>query len=65
MRKNLNHREIIKNMVLLRKHNTITASLKYLKKPTNEIIHPLKLKVGSMQMQMSVGSLAHGNNFYL
>ena len=31
MRKNPNHREIIENMVLLRKHNEIIPSLKYLK----------------------------------
>ena len=37
MREDSNHREIIKNMVLLRKHNTITASLKYLKKPTKQM----------------------------
>ena len=38
MRKDLNQREIMKNMVLLGKHNTKIASLKYLNKPTNKII---------------------------
>ena len=51
-RKNPNHREIIKNMVLSRKHNAIIALLKYLKKMTNKIIPLLILKVGSMQMQI-------------
>ena len=57
MRKNPNHREIIENMVLLRKHDTITASLKYLKKPTNKIIPLLILQVGSVQMLMFVSRL--------
>ena len=57
MRKNPNQREIMKNMVLLRKHNTKIASLKYLKKPTNKIIPLLMLKVGSMQIQIFVSRL--------
>ena len=36
LRKNPNQREIIKKMILLRKHNTKIASLKHLKKPTNK-----------------------------
>ena len=36
LRKSPNQREIIKNMILLRKYNTKIASLKYLKKPTNK-----------------------------
>ena len=39
-------------MLLLRKHNTITAPLKYPKKPTEEIITLLILIVGLMQMQI-------------
>ena len=67
MRKKRNNREIIKNMVLLRKHNAIKASLKYLEKPSNKIIPLLILKIGSVQKQMffSVGSLTDGNNFCL
>ena len=57
IRKNPNHREIIKNMVLLRKHNTIIASLKYFKKPTDKINPPLILKVGSMQTRIFVSRL--------
>ena len=57
MRKNLNQREIMKNMVLLGKQNTKIASLKYLKKPTNKIIPLLILKVGSMQIQIFVSRL--------
>ena len=56
MWENPNHREIIKNLVLLRKHNTIIASLKYLTKPANKII-PQLIKLGSMQMQIFVGRL--------
>ena len=59
MRKNPNQKEFIKNLILLRKHNTKIASLKYLKKPTNKIIPPLILKVGSMQMQIFVSRLAN------
>ena len=54
MRKNPNHREIIKNIVLLRKHSKIIAYLKCLKKPTDKIIPPLILKTGSMQSQVPV-----------
>ena len=61
MRKNSNHRNIIKNMILLRKDNTIIASLKYLKKPTEKIISPLILKVGSMQMRVFFSR--NGSNF--
>ena len=57
MRKNPNHTEIIKNMESLRKHNTIIASLKYHKKPTNKLIPSLILKVGSMKMQIFVSRL--------
>ena len=59
MRKNPNQKEFIKNLILLRKHNTKIASLKYLKKPTNKIIPRLILKVGSMQMQIFVSRLAN------
>ena len=52
MRKNPNHRKTTKNMVISIKPITIRASLKYIKKPTNEIIPLLILKVGSMQMQI-------------
>ena len=57
MRKNLNQREIMKNMVLLGKQNTKIASLKYLKKPTNKIIPLLILKARSMQIQIFVSRL--------
>ena len=57
MRKNPNHREVIKNMVLLRKHNARIVSLKYLNKPTNKIIPPLKFKVQPMQIKMFVSRL--------
>ena len=57
MRKNPNQKEFIKNMILLRKYNTKIASLKYLKKPTNKIIPPLILTVGSMQIQIFVSRL--------
>ena len=55
--RNPNQREIIEKMILLRKYNTKIASLKYLKTPTNKIIHPLILKVGSMQIQIFVSRL--------
>ena len=54
MRKNQNQREIIKNMILLRKYNTKLASLKYLEKPTNKTIPLLILKVGSLKIQIFV-----------
>ena len=57
MKKNQNQREIIKNMILLRKYYTKLASLKYLKKPTNKIIPLLILKVGSMKIQIFVSRL--------
>ena len=57
MRKNPNQREIIKNMILLRKYNTKIASLKHLKKQTNKIIPLLILKVGLMQTQIFVSWL--------
>ena len=57
MRKNQNQREIIKNMILLRKYNTKIASLKYLKRPISKIIPPLTLKVGSMQIQIFLSRL--------
>ena len=59
MRKNPNQKEFIKNMILLRKYNTKIASLKYLKKPTNKIIPPPILAVGSMQIQIFVSRLAN------
>ena len=59
MRKNPNQKEFIKNLTLLRKHNTKIASLKHLKNPKNKIIPPLILKVGSMQMQIFVSRLAN------
>ena len=52
MRKKRNNREIIKNMVLLRKHNTIKASLKYLEKPSDKTIPLLILIIGSLQKEM-------------
>ena len=57
IRKNPNQREIIKDMILLRKCNTKIASLKYLKKPTNKIIPLLILKVGTMKIQIFVSQL--------
>ena len=54
MRKNPNQREIIDNMILLRKCNIKIASLKYL---TNKIIPLLILKVGSMKIQIFVSRL--------
>ena len=58
MRKNPNHREIIKNMVFLRKHSTVIAYLKCFKKPTYKIISPLILKVGSKQMRIPISWLS-------
>ena len=69
MRKNPNHKEVNKNMVLLRKHNTVITSLKTFKKPTKKqnnifcthvIIPLLILKVGLMQMRKFVSQLPNG-----
>ena len=50
IRKNPNHKEIIKNIVLLRNYNTIIASLKYLKKLTNKMI-PLLIPIRHLNVR--------------
>ena len=68
MRKNTNHKEIVKNVVLSRKHITIIASIKTFNKPTdnqnnfctNRIIPPFILKAGSMQMRKFATRLPNG-----
>ena len=53
---NPNEREIIRNMILLRKCNIKMMPLKYLKKPTNKI-HLLIIKVESIQIEIFVSGL--------
>ena len=46
-------------MVFLRKHSTIIAYLKCFKKPTDKIISPLILEVGSMQMRIPISRVSN------